>query len=634
MGFNRSGLITLMLAVLAASGCQHVSPALLGGRQVETLDRGLVAAPARDGGVLVSWRAQAGDLIGARIKLTRNGQTIATPIVGEATNIVDAEGKPGDIYQLADASGSSQTRALAKGYLEIPIDPPTAVDRDGKPVAYNANDGSAADLDGDGDYEIILKWDPANSQDNAFAGFTSPTYFDAYTLEGKRLWRIDMGRNIRSGAHYTQFLVFDFDGDGRAEFVAKTADGTTDGQGKIIGDAKADWRSGQGLLPSNDRTGSTALPDGKLAAQIEGRILAGPEYLTVFDGLTGKALATTDYVPGRHPDTNAPTPDQLAAVWGDGYGNRSDRFLAGVAYLDGKHPSFIMARGYYARTTLAAFDWRGGKLTQRWFFDSTANGDPKYAGQGNHQLSVADVDGDGRDEIVYGAMALDDDGKPLWSSNLLHGDTLHVGDLDPTRPGLERFGAHEVPQRNGGIGAAMLDARTGAVIWSTPATADTGRGVAIDIDPRYPGDEAWATNSASLYDARGLEISKTRPRQVNFGIYWDGDTLRELLDQTEISEWDWETSTSRPLLTAEGVTSNNGTKATPVLQADILGDWREEVIWRTTDNRSLRIYVTPYPTTHRIVTLMLDPVYRLNVAAQNVAYNQPPHTSFAIGETK
>jgi rhamnogalacturonan endolyase len=262
----------------------------------------------------------------------------------------------------------------------------------------------------------------------------------------------------------------------------------------VLGDPNADWRESGGERPQADKTGATVLPDGTKVARVQGRILKGPEYLTVFDGLTGKALASAPYSPPRDPRTDAPTIEQMTEIWGDGYANRSDRFLAGTAYLDGQRPSLIFARGYYGRTTLAAWDFRGGKLTQRWLFDSSAPGNEKFGGQGNHQLSVADVDGDGRDEIVYGSMTVDDNGKGLWSAQLFHGDAMHVSDLDPTHPGLEKFGVHESPGKNGGIGAAMLDARTGKVLWSTPTDKDTGRGLAADIDPRFPGAEAWGSN--------------------------------------------------------------------------------------------------------------------------------------------
>ena len=625
---------TACMIALLASGAAYAAP-----RWMESLDRGVVAVPAKDGGVLVSWRLLGDDPTGAAFNLYRDGKKLnARPLIG-GTNFVDKTSGAGAytvrlVSKGKEGADSKPVQVWTDGYLSIPIEPPPGgVTPAGEAYSYTANDASVGDVDGDGRYEIILKWDPTNSKDNAFGGYTGDVYLDAYTLEGKRLWRIDLGRNIRAGAHYTQFQVYDYDGDGKAEIAMRTSDGTVDGTGKVLGDASADWRETGGERPQADRTGAFVNPDGTKVAKVQGRILKGPEYLTIFEGATGKALASAPYSPPRDPRTDAPTIEQMTEIWGDGYGNRSDRFLAGTAYLDGQRPSIIMGRGYYGRSTVAAWDWRDGKLTQRWLFDSAAPGNEAFSGQGNHQLSVADVDGDGRDEIIYGSMAVDDNGRGLWSARLFHGDTMHVGDLDPTHPGLEKFGVHEEMKNNGGIGAAMLDARTGKVLWTTPAPNDTGRGLAADIDPRFPGDEAWASNSDVLYTAQGKPIEGVKhPRQTNFAIWWDGDDLRELLDKNQISKWDWKTGQSVPLLTAEGMTSNNGTKSTPALSADILGDWREEVIWRAEDNRSLRIYETPYPTDRRLVTLMHDPQYRVSIAWQNTAYNQPPHTSFHLGE--
>jgi len=621
--------------LVSALPAQAATPASITAERIaaETLDRGAVAVPAKDGGILISWRLLASDPKNARFRVLRDGKPLRVTKPGEATTFVDTSGTATSRYaveRIGDRTGPKNAMVWDKGYLSIPLEPPAdGVTPAGEAYSYTANDASVGDLDGDGQYEILLKWDPTNSHDNAHTGYTGNVFLDAYRLDGKRLWRIDLGRNIRAGAHYTQFLVFDFDGDGRAEVAMKTGDGTIDGTGKVLGDASADWRSSGGEVPQQDKTGAKVLADGTKVAPMQGRIVKGPEYLTVFEGLTGKALATAPYDPPRYPGGN-PTPEQLAATWGDGYANRSDRYLAGVAYLDGKLPSMVFGRGYYARTALAAWDWRGGKLTQRWLFDSSAPGNADYAGRGNHQLSVADVDGDGRDEVIYGSMAVDDDGKGLWTRPLFHGDTMHVSDLDPARPGLEKFGVFEDIRSNGGLGSALLDARTGEVLWTTPAEQDTGRGVAADIDPRHYGAEFWASNSDRLYDTKGREIGP-RPRQMNFAIWWDGDLLRELLDGTTISKWDWERGTSNTLLSPEGLASNNGTKANPALQADLIGDWREEVIWRRADNRELRIYTTPYTTTHRFVTLMQDPVYRLGVAWQNTAYNQPPHISFYLG---
>ena len=628
---DRPMLPALSVLLAGASGVVMAQPVTS-----EKVDRGVVAVPAEGAGVLVSWRDLAADPAGTRFMVYRDDVPV-TPAPIRATNFLDEKGTAEARYAVAAVvAGQAQERSdaglmAAPGYLNIPLDlPAPRTAPEGTPYSYEANDVGVGDLDGDGRYELIVKWYPSIAKDNAFAGHSGNTLFDAYTLEGERLWRIDMGPNIRSGAHYTQFIVFDFDGDGRAELAAKTADGTTDGAGTVIGDAAADWVEAGGEAPTRDRTGSVEGADGRRVAQLTGRILKGPEFLTVFDGLTGRALATVPYDPPRHPDTPNPSGEQLAAIWGDHYANRSDRHLAGVAYLDGERPSLIMARGYYAKSAIAAWDYRDGKLTRRWLFDSAAPGNETFGGQGNHQLAVADVDGDGRDEIVYGAMTIDDDGTGLWSAGLGHGDALHVSDLDPDRPGLERWGVHENMRMSGGIGGAMLDARTGEVLWSTPSEQDTGRGVAADIDPRHPGAEAWASNSPELFDVRGTPIGK-RPPQMNFAIWWDGDLSRELLDGTRIFKWDYEQRASVPMLVAEGAASNNGTKANPALSADILGDWREEAIWRTADSSALRIYVTPHPTEYRLPTLMQDRAYRLGVAWQNVAYNQPPHPSYFLG---
>ncbi|MEX2026898.1 MAG: rhamnogalacturonan lyase, partial [Pirellulaceae bacterium] len=354
-----------------------------------------------------------------------------------------------------------------------------------------------------------------------------------------------------------------------------------------------------------------------------GYVLDGPEFLTIFDGKTGRAQATADYIPPR---------GEIAA-WGDDYGNRVDRFLACVAYLDGRRPSLVMCRGYYTRAVLAAWDWREGKLAHRWTFDSDDGtpGNRDYRGQGNHNLAVGDVDGDGRDEIVYGACCIDDDGKGLYSTGLGHGDALHLSDIDPDRPGLEVFQIHERPRHANGM--ELHDAATGKLLWGV-RSPDAVRGVTMDIDPRHAGYECWGAGGGlrGLYNSRGERIGQRAPRSCNFGVWWDGDLLRELLDRNTIFKWNWTDETESRLLTAEECSSNNGSKATPALCADILGDLREEVIWRTEGNRELRIYTTTIPTDRRLITLMHDPVYRLSVAWQNVGYNQPAQPGFYLGD--
>lgn len=592
--------------------------------RMENLGRGVVAIRTSATQVYVGWRMLGTDPDALAFNLYRSiGGAPATKLNGAplavTTDYRDTPGSSalasGVSYHVrpvlagmeleASTSFTLPPGAPTQSFLSIPIQAPLAgLTPAGENYTYSANDVAPADLDGDGEYELVVKWDPSNAKDNAQGGYTGPVYMDAYKLDGTRLWRINLGINIRAGAHYTQFIAYDLDSDGRAEVAMKTAPGTYDGLGNAVllpGDnADADYRNGNGY------------------------ILSGPEYLTVFDGLTGAALATTPYLPGRGTVSN----------WGDSYGNRVDRFLAGVAYLDGERPSLIMCRGYYTQSHVVAWDWREGALTRRWTFFAPNN--TAYAGQGNHSLSVADVDGDGRQEIIYGAMTVNHDGTGLYTTGLGHGDALHVSDFDPSRPGLEIFSPFESPGSNGNIGTALRDAATGAILWSTFAASgsDVGRGLMMDIDSRYPGAEAWATNNANIYSAAG-EVIATKPSNMfhNFGVWWDADPLRELLDGTTVSKWNHLTSGRSNILEAwrSGAAQNNGTKATPALSGDILGDWREEIVWRTSASTALLVFTTTIPATNRLRTFAHDPQYRVALAWQNVAYNQPPHPSFFVG---
>ncbi|MCD8309705.1 MAG: hypothetical protein LUB83_00600, partial [Prevotellaceae bacterium] len=367
--------------------------------QREKLGRGVVALRENASDVTVSWRYLSSDPMETSFNVYRDGVKVAEVPATTGTFYRDAyAGTEAAVYtvnpvvngtEIVEAGGSYTLPADAPlGYINIPLDVPAeGVTPDGKPYKYSPNDASVGDVDGDGEYEIILKWDPSNSHDNAQDGYTGNVYIDCYRLTGEKLWRIDMGRNIRAGAHYTQFMVFDLDGDGHAEIVMKTADGTVDGTGKVIGDAEADYREpgdpnipAGGDFPPGDPRG---MPQPGDPMHNQGRVLTGNEYLTVFDGLTGAALQTIDYIPPRGN----------LADWGDDRANRGDRFLACVAYLDGVHPSVVMCRGYYTRAVLAAYDWDGKELTSRWVFDSNNEGCGAYAGQGNHNLRVGDVDG-------------------------------------------------------------------------------------------------------------------------------------------------------------------------------------------------------------------------------------------------
>ncbi|MFM9590976.1 rhamnogalacturonan lyase [Streptomyces scabiei] len=569
-------------------------------RQVEKLDRGLVSVHT-DSGNLVGWRWLGTDPDDVSFNVYRAGTKVnSTPVTGSTNYFHSGAPAQADYTVRAIVNGveqgdSAHAVQLRTGYTDVPISPPPGgTTPDGVAYTYEANDASVGDLDGDGTLEFVLKWQPTNAKDNSQSGYTGNTVVDGIKLDGTRLWRIDLGRNIRSGAHYTQFQVYDYDGDGRAEVAMKTADGTRDGTGAVVGSSAADHRNSGGY------------------------VLSGPEYLTMFDGRTGRAMQSVDYVPARG----------TVSSWGDSYGNRVDRFLAGTAYLDGARPSLIMARGYYTRTVIAAWDWRNGSFTRRWTFDtsSSTNSGRGYDGQGSHSLSVGDVDNDGRDEIVYGAMAVDDNGAGLWTTRTGHGDAQHLGDLDASTAGLEYFKVSESASQPS---ALYIDPANGRVRWQLAACCDNGRGVAGDIHAGSAGPEMWSASDSSVRDRAGAAKGR-EPSSVNFLSWWDGDPVRELLDGTRIDKYG--TSGDTRLLTGSGVSSNNGTKATPALSGDILGDWREEVVWRTADNTALRIYSTPVETSRRITTLLHDPMYRTGLAWQNTAYNQPPHTGFFIGD--
>ena len=584
---RRSTLPALLAAILVAGTVPAIAdePAV-------AADRGLVSIRSVHGdGNFVSWRLLGSDAADVAFDVYRDGVKVNRAPVTTATSYLDAGAPATASYSVRRVGGGVEPAAVTRsvGTLATSQDVPLQIPASG----YVANDASVGDLDGDGQYEFVLKWDPADAKDNSQAGRTGNVYLDAYKLNGTRLWRIDLGRNIRAGAHYTQFQVFDYDGDGRAEVAVKTADGTRSGTGQVIGNANADHRNSDGY------------------------ILTGPEFLSVFRGTDGAVLDTENYVPPRG----------TVSSWGDSYGNRVDRFLAGTAYLDGARPSIVMARGYYTRSVISAWDFRGGQLTRRWTFDSaTQSNRSAWEGKGNHNLSIADVDADGRDEIIYGSMAIDDNGSGLWQNNTHHGDALHVGDFIPSRPGLEVFKPSEWTSE---VAHWMGDARTGQIIWSAPSCGcDNGRAVAADIWAGNPGAEAWSISVGGLRSATtGAQVAARKPGSINFVIWWDGDAQRELLNGTTIDKYGPNGDTR--LLTGSGVASNNGTKSTPALQADILGDWREEVVWRTSDSRALRIYSTTEPTTIRRPSLMEDRQYREAVAWQNTAYNQPPHPSFA-----
>lgn len=590
--------------------------------QMEKLGRGL--SVANNGtGTFVSWRLLGTDETTATFTLLRNGSEIAKISGSDPTSYVDVSGLVTDVYTLKDEKGNVSSTVITfpeyykdnyghAAWTQIQLDrPPAGVTPANESYSYTPNDMSVGDLDGDGEYELIVKWDPTNSKDNSAAktgNYTGNVYIDAYKIDGTKLWRIDLGRNIRAGAHYTQYLVYDFDGDGIAEIAMKTSDATVDGVGNVIGDANADYRT------------------------TSGTIMSGNEFLTVFNGKTGAAITTIDYLPGR------------GLISGDTYGNRDNRMLAAVAYLDGVHPSMIFCRGYYTEVFIAAFDFDGKNLTRRWYSENPTAGQGLY-GQGNHNLSIADLDGDGYDEIVYGSAALDHDGSLRYRTGFGHGDAMHVSDMDPDRDGLETYDVHE-----DGLAATYTEELrdlNGNVIWGTlQATygdgtgVDNGRGLAADIDSTNRGFEMWSGTSGGVRTVKGELLSENKP-SVNFRVYFSGDLQDELLDATgsggsggKIEKWNSTSKSVDRFLNLYGInntTLNNYTKANPCLSADIFGDWREEIITRsTTDSSVITIISSNYTTPYRVYTLMHDRQYRESIAWQNVGYNQPPHLSYYL----
>lgn len=608
--------------------------------QRERLGRGLTCVREGDWAV-ISWRLLKGEEKDVAFNVYQNNKLLTKKPLKDAT-FLKTKSKKGDaIYEVRKVVNGKETgdkdavffnmpASAKKNYISVPLNVPNGgTTPDGRQYRYSANDASVGDVDGDGEYEIILKWDPSNAHDNSHDGYTGNVLIDCYKIPSSFdkkansfLWRIDLGRNIRAGAHYTQFMVYDLDGDGSAEVVMKTADGTVDGKGNVIGDKNANYVS-NGIIQKSIEGKAKPQP-----TRVLGRILSGPEYLTVFSGKTGEALKTVDYLPGRGVTND----------WGDTYGNRSERYLACVAYLDGIHPSVVMCRGYYTQSYLAAWNWDGKDLRLQWMFDSNRidselpRSSKRYSGQGNHNLRVGDVDGDGKDEITYGSMCVDHDGSPLYSTGFGHGDAMHQYAFFPGNNALQIWDVHE----NKRDGSDFRDAKTGKVLFQIPSGDDVGRGMAADIDPTNYGLEMWSASQKGYYDVKGKLHVTNQWIPQNSAVWWDGDLLRELLDKESVLKFDWTSGKCKKMVDfkADGCAFNNGTKQNPCLSADIFGDWREEVIVRTQDSRELRIYTTTEPTKFRFPSFMEDIPYRLSVATENVAYNQPPEPGFYFGSDK
>ena len=625
-------------------------------RVMEKLDRGTVAVKTNDG-VYLSWRLLGTEsLTNQAFDIYRDSEKIYTTGEHDATCYTDSKGTADNKYTVVpkgeaidktEAVDVWTTNTTYKGrsvaYKDIAFKVPdggkTPKDEE---YTYTANDMSVGDLDGDGEYEYIVKWDPSNSKDNSVKGYTGNVYLDAYELDGTLLWRIDLGVNIRAGAHYTQYMVYDFDGDGKSEVILKTAPGSKDGEGNYVskagknitkGDDKKDYRNSYGLLMGKD---------------------GGPEYLTVFNGETGAAMQTVDFDPPRSILTSS--------EWGDSYANRSERYLAAVAYLDGVHPSVVMTRGYYTYVYAAAYTWDGTDLKEQWLSTNTPteeNGGTgctvKYAdgtsknntnktlyAQGAHSVSVADVDNDGYDEIIFGSAVLDHDGTVLTYDGRGHGDAEHVSDFDNDGK-QEIFMAHEAGKHNDKIIPYAVDIkRYNGDIMLQAAQGDIGRGIMDNVDDDYALSSGnlslfWSVAADGIYNQAGEKVGNipntNGSNMENFAVYWDGDLGRELLDGNKLVKYSIKSGTERIYYDSKNSTLpgsiNNSTKSNACLTADLFGDWREEIVLRYGDG--VRIYFSTIPTDYRLTTLMHDSQYRCAIAWQNVGYNQPPHTSYYIG---
>jgi len=636
---------------------------------MEWLDRGVVAVPEQNGGgILVTWRLLASEYNkGLTFNVYRNGVKVnSSPIA--ALDYVDADGTTGDNYTVETVSTGATSKpatAWANNYIDIPLQRPAdrpnpalayGATTNADPITYTANDTSVADVNGDGQYEIVVKWYPSQAQDPGLANrHTGETIFDAYTLEGKLLWRINLGINIVSSAHHSAFNFYDLDQDGKAEFTVKTADGTrgylpkadgtiddlTDTPAWVLGDANAVWVGGLQNPAQQNAVNNTAL----------GRVASGPETITVFNGETGTPIDTHDYF----------APYSINPNWGDNNNNRSDRFNGAVAYMPKggvqgakPYPTVIEVRGHYGPHYAAAYQFINGKIEEVWTFklaDWNAG-----SNQGNHNVQIADVDLDGYSEVVLGGVTLDHDGTLLWSTNGTrgtaaagHGDALHVGAMVPNSSEIYVFQPHEMGPPNN---VTLVKGTSGEPVWTYAANmGDVGRGVAANVTP-LPGFEIWGiqtpmynmvSGEVITTDVGGIGVTNKAP--VNFILYWDGDLLSEFFDGPDnlnstdapsITKFNYDVATGSSELTTlqtlTGTYSNNGTKANPSLIADILGDWRDEVLVRTSDNNALRIYTTNIPTDNVIYTLMHDPQYRMAANSQNAMYNQPEHLSFYLGE--
>ena len=589
------------------------------------LKRGLMAinlSSSGGSGNLVSWRARATDSHNYKFKLYRGTSAASQTTklnsgsyIAGKTNFTDTSGSSSSYYKLEvyddndnliETEVSGKTWSNQTYYLTLqggaPVDPTSAG------ASYTPNDASYCDMDGDGEYEIVLKWAPSNEKDAASSGVTSPAFYGCYKLDGTRLWILHTGANMFNSAHTTPFIAWDLDGDGYGEFIVKTAPGAIDGEGNYI------------LMDDDDPTENLKSSNGKQDH--------GSEYLTVFDGTTGAELSTIKY--------HTAYGDATTSQWGDEKQNRSERYLAAIGWLDGEgsNPSAIFARGYYASAFVGAYDWDGTELKLRWLSKNTTSGQGLY-GEGAHWISVGDCNGDGKQDIVYGSAALKNNGDLLYRTGLGHGDALHLGEFDPDHDGLEVFMVHEKSP----YGMDLRDAKTGSIILHNTASSDTGRGLIAHFDPESEGSFWQYSASSSLFDWKNDTIMATVSHgggaSLNNRIYWNGDLADDFFDKSVLEYYNtssngfWRMQVNGGNYTIG--TLNNSTKYNPCVLGDLLGDWREEIVTWTGDATSgyqLIINATSYATDYTLPHLMDDANYRAQVINQNCAYNQPPHLSY------
>lgn len=631
-------------------------------RQMEKLDRGLIAIKT-DGGVYLSWRLfdSEDNIFGSADKnvsfnVYRDGKKISE--VATKTNYVDST--VGTNYSVApvingvEGDKCDAVTVNENSYFDIPLSKPddeTIYDPSGNELAtysFFPADCSTGDVDGDGEYEIIVKWtssehDVGSPGDPAYSG---TVHLAAYKLDGTKLWKNDiaLGKNVYSSAHTVQFLVYDFDGDGKSEVICQTSLGSKDGQGKYVSNAA---QTDEEIKAITDEQNSTADYRGY------GRVVEGKEFLTVFNGETGVAMDTINL-----PTTRG---SENGVDYGDDFGNRSNRFVSDIAYLDGEKPYAIYLRGYYfgrngkQRTSIAGISWDGTALSPTYRFDTQKGQDGyydgayQYVGNGNHNCTVADVDNDGKDEFITGALCMevndDNEFRPKWCTYLQHGDALHIGNYDPTHTGFEFFTVHEDSGTNSlsgnditlDFGMSVIDAETGNIMFHEGASDDTGRGVMANVGAGgyY---QIWSAKNSARQSNGGTDFTTAtsltgrNTPSMNFRIFWDGDLYDNLLNGANITDWNGRNMSNIFSAGNYDCVSINGTKANPSLQADLFGDWREEVVYPTSDGTALRVFSTTDTTDYKIKTLMQDPVYRSGVAAEQTAYNQPPHVGFYMGK--